>query len=100
MPRIPDLQIAPAPRGTDPGLVLVEWLDAWFDLEEDPEEPPRDDYVVRTVGFLVRSGAVVSVAQERLPDGEGFRAITHIPGGMVRSIVPLSVPDAREALEA
>jgi hypothetical protein len=42
------------------------------------------------VGFLVHEGPrFVSVAQEVLPDGEGFRAVTHIPRSIAESIVPL-----------
>ena len=33
-----------------------------------------------TVGFLVREGPrFLTLAQEVLPDGDGFRAVTHIP---------------------
>jgi hypothetical protein len=34
-------------------LVLVTWRDAWFDFERDPSGW-RDEYLVKTVGFLVR----------------------------------------------
>ena len=51
-------------------------------------EDRRADYLVRTVGFLIDEGpGVVSVAQELLPDGEGFRAVTHIPAAVVERIV-------------
>jgi hypothetical protein len=73
-----------------PPLVLVEWQDAWFEGERESIEDAPEDYLVRTVGFLVRMGGrVLSVAQELLPDGDGFRAVTHIPAGMVERIVPL-----------
>lgn len=74
-----------------PPLVLVEWQDAWFEGERESIEDAPEDYLVRTVGFLVRMGRVLSVAQELLPDGDGFRAVTHIPAGMVERIVPLDV---------
>ena len=70
-------------------LVLVRWRDAWFDLEGKPEEW-RQSFLVETVGWVVRQVAdVVSVAQELLPDDEGFRAITHIPTAVIVEIVPL-----------
>jgi hypothetical protein len=75
-------------------LVLVTWRDAWFDFDEPDPEDARADYLVSTVGFLVRRGArFVSVAQEILPDGDGFRAVTHIPVAVVESISPLRGPD-------
>ena len=70
-------------------LVLVRWRDAWFDFEQ-PGGGWREQYLVHTVGFLVReTEAVVSVAQERLPGREGYRAITHIPRGVVESVTTL-----------
>lgn len=74
-------------------LVLVTWRDAWFDFDEPDPEDVRADYLVSTVGFLVRQGSrFVSVAQEVLPDGDGFRAVTHIPTAVVTRIVPLQEP--------
>jgi hypothetical protein len=70
-------------------LVLVRWHDAWFDFEK-PGSDWRDDYLVQTVGFLVREEpGVISVAQELLPHRDGFRAITHIPTGVVESVTTL-----------
>jgi hypothetical protein len=70
-------------------LVLVTWRDAWFDFERDPSGW-RDEYLVKTVGFLVREEpGVVSLAQELLPGRDGFRAITHIPRGVIESITTL-----------
>jgi hypothetical protein len=70
-------------------LVLVRWHDAWFDFEK-PGTDWRDDYLVQTVGFLVREEpGVISVAQELLPHRDGFRAITHIPTGVVESVTTL-----------
>jgi len=75
---------------TDHSLALVEWHDAWFDLEQEGPEDCRADYLVRTVGFLVREGPrFVSLAQEVLPDGEGLRAVTHIPLAIVEHMVRL-----------
>ena len=75
-------------------LVLVTWRDAWFDFDEPDPEDVRADYLVSTVGFLVRQGPrFVSVAQEILPDGDGFRAVTHIPTAVVEKIAPLQESD-------
>jgi hypothetical protein len=83
----------PVEDPTDPSefpLVLVTWRDAWFDFDEPDPEEARADYLVTTVGFLVRQGPrFVSVAQEVLPDGDGFRAVTHIPTVVVQTISPL-----------
>ncbi len=77
-------------------LVLVIWRDAWFDFDEPDPQDARADYLVNTVGFLVQRGPrFVSVAQEVLPDGDGFRAVTHIPVAVVEKISPLS-PDEAE----
>lgn len=98
-----DLHVAPGPAEVPttvapraghgrPPLVLVEWQDAWFEGERESIEDAPEDYLVRTVGFLVRMGGrVLSVAQELLPDGDGFRAVTHIPAGMVERVVSLDV---------
>ncbi len=89
------------PHGDVPGvppasdrlpLVMVTWRDAWFDFEEPDGLESRSDYLVTTVGFVVRQGPrFLSVAQELLPDGDGWRAVTHIPVAVVESIVPLHV---------
>jgi hypothetical protein len=94
------LAIGPAERlaepvedPTDPSeypLVLVTWRDAWFDFDEPDPEDARADYLVSTVGYLVRRNTrFVSVAQEILPDGDGFRAVTHIPVAVVETIARL-----------
>ena len=75
-------------------LVLVTWRDAWFDFDEPDPQDARSDYLVNTAGYLVRRGPrFVSVAQEVLPDGDGFRAVTHIPVVVVEKISPLHEPD-------
>jgi hypothetical protein len=71
-------------------LVLVTWRDAWFDFDQPGVEDGRDDYLVHTVGFLVSDGPrFLSIAQEILPDGDGFRAVTHIPLSIIETTVPL-----------
>jgi hypothetical protein len=78
---------APAPASGRPPLVVITWRDAWFDFDQDGDEEARADYLVTTVGFVVGDGPrFLSVAQEVLPDGDGYRAITHIPRAVVESI--------------
>lgn len=87
----------PASESPEFPLVHVTWRDAWFDFDEPDPEDARADYLVTTVGFLVRRGPrFVSVAQEILPDGDGFRAVTHIPVAVVETIAPLRGPDEAE----
>ena len=77
-----------------PPLVVVTWRDAFFDFDKVTADEFRTDYLVNTVGFLVSDGATfVSLAQEVLPDDEGYRAVTHIPRAVVESIVPLGRED-------
>jgi hypothetical protein len=64
--------------------VLVLWQDAWFDPDQCGENEWRDEYLVSTVGFIVReTDTVLSVAMERLPEEDGYRAVTHVPRGMI-----------------
>ena len=71
-------------------LAVVEWHDAWFDLDLESTDGCRQDYLVHTVGFLVNDGPrFVSLAQEILPDGEGLRAVTHIPLAIVERVIRL-----------
>jgi hypothetical protein len=66
----------------------VTWLDAWSDDEGPDPDAWRGRYPVHTVGWLVReTSEVLSLAAERLPDGEGFRAVTHIPKPLLRSVL-------------
>ena len=89
----------PAPVGAhDPfpvgSLVEVTWHDAWFDFDQPDADDVRADYLVTTVGFLLRHGPrFLSIAQETLPDGDGYRAITHIPLSVVETMSPLHRPD-------
>lgn len=88
------------PEPADFPLVLVTWRDAWFDFDEPDPEDVRADYLVTTVGYLVRKGPrFVSVAQEILPDGDGFRAVTHIPVPVVESVSRLHGTGAAEGLD-
>jgi hypothetical protein len=76
--------------------VLVIGRDAFFDVDQSDAEDIRPDYLVHTVGFLVAEGPrFVSLAQEILPDGDGFRAVTHIPLSIVERIERLDVREVR-----
>jgi hypothetical protein len=71
-------------------LVVVIWRDAFFDFDQASAEDVRPDYLVHTVGFLLGDGPTfVSLAQEVLPDGDGYRAVTHIPTSLVHRLVRL-----------
>ena len=88
------------PETSECPMVLVTWRDAWFDFDEPDPEDVRADYLVRTVGYLVRRGPrFVSVAQEILPDGDGFRAVTHIPVAVVEKIAPLRGTDVEDDID-
>jgi hypothetical protein len=80
----------PEPEFPQYPLAMVEWHDAWFDLDLESPDCCRQDYLVHTVGFLVSEGPrFVSLAQEILPDGEGLRAVTHIPLPIVERVIRL-----------
>jgi hypothetical protein len=71
----------------------VIWRDAFFDFDQKSSDDSRSDYLVHTVGFLVAEGqAFISLAQEVLPDDEGFRAVTHIPRSVVERTILLQTP--------
>ena len=84
------IEPVPVPASThgdafDP-LVVVTWRDAWFAYQQAHEADHREDYLVRTAGFLIAddpADAFVHVAAEVLPDGEGYRAVTHVPRVLV-----------------
>jgi hypothetical protein len=72
--------------------VLVIWRDAFFEFDQSDAEDVRPDYLVHTMGFLVAEGPrFVSLAQEILPDGDGFRAVTHIPMSIVERVERLDI---------
>jgi hypothetical protein len=75
-------------------LVEVEWLDAWFERDEQTIDDMKDDEPITLVGYLVRDNPrLVSVAQEWLRDDDNFRATTHIPRSLVVRITPLARRD-------
>ena len=68
-------------------LVLVIWRDAYFEFDQHEADDVRPDYLVHTVGFLLAEGPrFVTLAQEVLPDGDGYRAVTHIPLAIVERV--------------
>lgn len=70
--------------------IEVLWHDAWFDFDQPTEEDARADYIVKTSGYLIKEGPLfLSLAGEVLPDGDGFRAITHIPLSIVEKVYDL-----------
>lgn len=79
------------PEAPEHPLVLVVWRDAFFDFDRKPDDEPRADYLVHTVGFLLSDGPTfVSLAQEVLPDDDGYRAVTHIPLAIVERLTELA----------
>jgi len=80
-------------------MVLVIWRDAFFDFDQSDADDVRPDYLVHTIGFLLAEGPkFISLAQEILPDGDGFRAVTHIPLSIVERVLRLDpdLPDERD----
>jgi len=74
-------------------LEHVVWADAWFDQDQMHDGHVRDEYLVQTVGFVIReTGKVLSLAAEVLPDGEGYRAVTHIPKAVIVTRTPMPIP--------
>ncbi len=75
----------------DPQLVMVRWRDAHFDLEQTEV---RADYIAVSVGWILPESneRFLVIASERLPDGDGYRAITKIPRETIQGRpVPLEV---------
>jgi hypothetical protein len=88
--QVPDPSIALDRLQLQHPLVLVIWRDAFFDFDQVSPEDVRPDYLVHTVGFLLADGPTfVSLAQEVLPDGDGYRAVTHIPRSIVERVLRL-----------
>jgi hypothetical protein len=91
--QIPDPQIELDQLQLEHPLVLVIWRDAFFDFDQKSSDDFRSEYLVHTVGFLVAEGQTfISLAQEVLPDDEGFRAVTHIPRSVVERTIVLHAP--------
>jgi hypothetical protein len=64
-------------------IEVVTWRDAYFDTDEPTKI--REDYIVRTVGWVREEKHFLAVSAEKLPKGEDprWRAVTRIPWGMV-----------------
>jgi hypothetical protein len=69
--------------GAEVKLELVTWRDAHFDTDEPVK--PREDYLVRTVGWTSGEKNFLVVRSEKLPKGEDprYRAVTRIPWAMI-----------------
>jgi hypothetical protein len=91
--------IKPDDEAPEYPLVMVTWHDAWFDFDQTEADDCRTDYLVKTVGFLLSEGPrFLSIAQEMLPDGDGFRAVTHIPLPIIERVSHLAdVPREQSA---
>lgn len=84
---------------SDEPIVKITWKDAWYDADYVDESDFADEFVIETVGFLVRRGEhAISIATERQPE-EGkarWRGVTHIPWPMVVSVEELGTPGPAE----
>ena len=90
--QIPDPQVELDQLQLEHPMVLVIWRDAFFDFDQSDPDDIRPDYLVHTVGFLLTQGPkFISLAQEVLPDGDGYRAVTHIPLSIVERIIALDI---------
>jgi len=67
-------------------MVAVTWTDAYQD-----DEATSHAFPVTTIGFVTeRNAEWLSIAAEQVPDG-GWRAVTHIPIGAVRTVKTLGM---------
>lgn len=67
--------------------VEVFWRDAnqQFDVKDLRELPA--DYVVRTLGYMLdREGHFLVIAQETLPNDDGWRGVSMIPWDIVLAV--------------
>lgn len=86
-------------------LAVVEWADAHSPGDTADVDPANlgsihAPYVIRTVGWILRSDAVgVTVGSEQclLSDGTGltYRTVTFVPAGMIRDVLPLPAQKRR-----
>jgi len=66
-------------------LERVEWRDAFFDFDVKSVDDLRDEYLVETCGWVIDEDETwLHLAQEVLPDGEGFRGVTHLPQVLIQ----------------
>lgn len=73
--------------GAQVSLEIVTWRDAHFDIDEPSK--PRKDFIVKTVGWTKERKRFLTIRSEKLPHGDGYRAVTNIPWGMVIARTPL-----------
>lgn len=71
-------------------LVVVTWLDAHFDLDDETECEP-----MMTVGYVIKhTQSKISIASEANARLDYFRAHTSIPAAMVLTVVELAPREA------
>jgi hypothetical protein len=72
----------------DEPLVLCIWADAWSTPQVESANELKPAFTCISVGFLLREGKVISLAQTRDVD-EGWRDVLNIPKKYVVSIEPV-----------
>lgn len=71
-------------------MVEIEWRDAWQEFDMEDNQPEHDDYILRTMGYLIGKGEhFISIAQEILPYNNGFRGVSHMPIDGILSVTTL-----------
>lgn len=66
--------------------IVVEWRDAYHDFDFVSGDPYRD-YIVKTNGFYVGHDKTwLHLVMEILPDGDGYRGLSHIPLVLLQTI--------------
>jgi len=78
-------------------VVLVIWRDANF--WRNAEDVPDGDYLVETLGWITEeTGPWLYLAAEKLPDQDGYRAVTRIPVADICDVIDLTpkIPLATE----
>jgi hypothetical protein len=67
--------------------LVVEWRDAFHDFDHNGGDPFRPEYKVKTTGFYIGHDTEwLHITQEILPDGDGFRGVTHLPLVLLQTI--------------
>jgi hypothetical protein len=73
----------------DAHVVVVLWRDAFYDYEV--RDGMRAEFLVRTVGYLIDGdGPFVHLASEILPEGDGYRGVTHVPTHAIHALMVLA----------
>lgn len=76
--------------------VEVFWRDAFQEFDVKDVDRLPDDYVVRTMGYVVdENDRFLVIAQEILPRDDGYRAVSAIPRSLVLQVKTLSDTNRR-----